>query len=115
MAWSAILGDQLLAVALVIVIVVIKRGVDLPPLLENRYYLLLALALGIEIGVVWFLLERPKQWGDRYHHLVVAPMVAYVIFAILPIVFVGGTTSEIYTTLSLIAIYLGTAAFDSDY
>jgi membrane-associated HD superfamily phosphohydrolase len=111
-AWSAILGDPLLVVALLIVITIIKRGVDLPQVMENRYYHLLALAVGIGIGVAWFLRDRPKQWGDRYHHLVVAPMVAYMLFAVFPVIFISGTTSEINTVLCLVVIYLGTAAFD---
>ena len=110
-AWSASVGDPLAMGNVLIAHWLLHHGAR-PPWWLNSLYHEASIAAGLVIGIGWFIRDKPKRWGDRFHHLVIAPIVAYAGFTIMPIVYTSGSPYQMKLGTALIAIYLALAAID---
>jgi hypothetical protein len=89
-AWSADFGCSALVAIALVGASILQRGVLLPDFLGSRGFHSLAVVVAVAVGVVWTKLDWHTQWGDRYHHAVVAPVLTYLLFTLLPVIFWGG-------------------------
>jgi len=112
-SYSAVLGDGALVVVLLMAAAILQRGSAMPEWLQNRNYHIGALLSGLMLGVVWLIRDYPEQWGDRYHHLVIAPLLCYFGITLVPVIFKNGTKVEIVATICLVAVWAVLCVYDA--
>ena len=112
-SYSAQLGDGGLIVIVLMVADILKRGMSLPAWLQSNAYQFAAIIVGVALGAVWFYLESPKQWGDRYHHFVIAPLLCYLVITLVPIICLHGSGFEMVSTVFLITLWAALCVYDS--
>ncbi|HTE48986.1 MAG TPA: hypothetical protein VK675_03710 [Candidatus Paceibacterota bacterium] len=108
-SYSAMLGDGALMVVVLMAAEILKRRALTP---ESGWFHIVASALGVILGVVWWALDLPEQWGDRYHHLVIAPLLCYLFITLLPVIYKNGTEAEIIATLALTVVWALLCVYD---
>jgi hypothetical protein len=111
-SYSAMLGDGALVVVVLMAAEIVKRG-SLPEWLPRGGYHLVAAGVGVAIGLVWFGIDLPRQWGDRYHHIIIAPLLVYLSMTLLPVIVKNGTKIEKIATICLIAIWAVLVIYDA--
>jgi len=116
-SYSAVLGDGALVCIVLMAAEILQRGAPWPAwvrggLFQNGLFHFVALFASLSLGVVWLILDQPKQWGDRYHHAVVAPLLCYLGVTLLPVIFLNGKGWEIAATIFLILIWIGLVIYD---
>ncbi|MFA6353341.1 MAG: hypothetical protein WCW93_00165 [Candidatus Paceibacterota bacterium] len=112
-SYSAVLGDGGILVIPLMAAGILQRGAPLPWWVRGWEYHQIAVCLGLLLGMIWLALDRPKQWGDRYHHLVIAPLICYMGGTLLPVIFTSGTCLEKLATIFLIALWAGLVVYDA--
>ena len=112
-SYSAMLGDGALIVAVLMATEMLKRGASLPYWAQAGGYQFVVGVIGLALGLVWYTLDAPEQWGDCYHHIVIAPMLCYLGITLLPVVAVNGNIWEYCATIFLIATWLALVIFDA--
>jgi hypothetical protein len=112
-SYSAMLGDAGLLAVVLMAAGVLQRGGQPPSWLQDGGYQAFAGLAGLVFGVVWLVLDFPRQWGDRYHHMVIAPLLCYLGITLLPVIFKNGTKTEIASTISMIALFAGLVVYDA--
>jgi hypothetical protein len=115
-AYSSQVGDMFLICVVLIACTILQRGGEYPPawMLSTDYHSLAAV-VGVSIGITWWRIERPPHWGDIYHHLVVAPLFAYLAITLLPVIFKNGTREEVFATLGFALLWARLVVFDAKY
>ena len=94
-SYSAMLGDGALLAAVLMAAEMLRKGV-LPPLWSRgRRFHFGAVVVAVLFGFMWWAHDRPQQWADCYHHLVIAPLIAYLAITLLPIILAEGTRLEL--------------------
>lgn len=111
-AYSAQFGDAALAGAVLIAATILQRGDPLPSRLSCGYFHVLAALVSVGIGITWWSLDRPAQWGDIYHHLFVAPLIFYLAITLLPVILINGTKVEKFCVLCFALTWATLLAFD---
>ena len=105
-AWSADFGCSALVAIALIGATILQRGVLLPVWLGSEAVHAVATGVAVLVGIIWAWTDWNTQWGDRYHHAAVAPVLTYLLLTLLPVIFWGGgTTVEIVATLALLLIF----------
>ena len=112
-SYSAVLGDGALVCIVLMAAGILQRGAPLYEWLGNGYCHFLAISAGMSFGVGWYILDQPKQWGDRYHHLVVASLLTYLGITLVPVIFKNGTDSEWIAVIGLVLIWVVSVVYDS--
>ena len=67
-SYSAMLGDGALMVAVLMAAEILKREGGPPDFGSHGFYHANALLAGILVGFIWWMVDRPEQWADVYHH-----------------------------------------------
>ncbi|MBU0999164.1 hypothetical protein KKG24_02550 [Patescibacteria group bacterium] len=116
-SYSAVLGDGALVVIVLMAAEILQRGAPWPVwgrggFFESGFFHITTLCAGILLGTVWLALDRPPQWGDRYHHAVIAPLLTYLSTTLVPVIFLKGTGMEITATIFLILLWVGLVVYD---
>lgn len=111
-SYASQLGDGALSVIVLMAAGILQRGASLPEWAQSWWFDIGAFILGSVLGTVWWLLDRPQQWGDIYHHLVIAPLLCYLGITLLPIIWLSGTHVENYSTLTLILLWAVLVVYD---
>ncbi len=112
-SYSAMIGDGALIVAALMAAEILKRGgVSMPEWLQNQRYHAGAGLAGLMLGVIWLTLDRPEQWGDRYHHAIIAPVLLYLVITLLPVIFRNGSKNEKLATVFLVAVWVVLVVYD---
>ena len=113
-SYSAILGDGALIVVVLMAAEILQRGgTSLPTWGQSGHFHLLAIIAAIFVGVFWFMVDVPEQWGDRYHHLVIAPLLCYLGITLIPMVYLNGSNFEVVATACLILLWAGLVVYDA--
>ena len=115
-SYAAMLGDGALIVAVLMSAGILQRvgdSLSLPGQFEGKGIHIFAACFGLFLGIMWFALDSPQQWGDRYHHLVIAPLLCYLGITLLPVIFKNGTRVEVVSTICLIAIWAVLVVYDA--
>lgn len=113
-SYSAMLGDGALVVVGLMTAGILQRGgVSLPTWAQGILFHQFSFFAAGLLGFVWSLLDQPKQWGDRYHHAVIAPLLCYLGLTLLPVIFWNGTRIEITATVLLILLWAGLVVYDA--
>lgn len=115
-SYSAMIGDGTLLVVVLIAAEILKRGIlplKSPEWMSLTEFHIFAGIVGAVLGFAWLELDQPKQWGDRYHHLVIAPLLCYLLLTLLPVIFKNGTSVEITATICLIALWAVLFVYDA--
>ena len=110
-SYSAMLGDGALCVVVIMAAEILKRG-PLVELAMGKWFHLLAGFVAIFLGLFWWYVDRPEQWADVYHHLVIAPTLFYLAATLLPVIYYGGTRLEIVAIISCIALWAILVVYD---
>jgi len=111
-AYSAQFGDAMLVGAVLIAATTLQRGEVLPGWLIGRTFHLLAAIVSIGFGVTWWSVDRPKHWGDIYHHLFVAPLILYLAITLSPVILINGTKVEKLCSLGFALLWAALVIFD---
>ncbi len=111
-SYSAMIGDGALCAVVIMASEILKRGISLLGLMQNGWFHPAAFTAAITFGIAWWATDRPQQWGDCYHHLVVAPLLCYLGITLVPVIFGNGTKVEMVITLFLVALWAGLVAYD---
>jgi hypothetical protein len=112
-SYSAVLGDGALVAVVLMAAGILQRGwVLLPTWAQGGYFHSLALVAGVILGIFWVMIDDPKQWGDKYHHLVIAPLLCYLGITLLPLIYMNGKWWEKVTTICLIFLWAGLVVYD---
>jgi hypothetical protein len=78
-ARSSQLGDAALLTIVLMAISMLQDGRPVPPPLNLACMQTMVFVIAVAVGLLWyFWLDPTVRWGDRYHHLVVAPMLVYL-------------------------------------
>lgn len=113
-SYSAVVGDGGLIVVALLVAGIVQRGpFFLPGLVHSVEYQDCAIAIATLLGLVWFQLDHPQQWADRYHHLVIAPLLCYLGLTLVPIIYLNGTLPEKVSTVLLVLLWAGLVVYDT--
>ncbi len=112
-SYSAVLGDGALVVVGLMAAEILQRGASLPWFVQGWDYHQVAGSLGALIGIIWLAHDCPKQWGDRYHHAFIAPLLCYLGLTLLPVIFWNGTWMEIAATIILILLWAVLVVYDA--
>ena len=111
-AYSAQLGDAALAGAVLVAATILQRGEALPGWLISGNFHVFAALISVSFGVTWWLIDRPTQWGDIYHHLFVAPLILYLAITLLPVILFNGTRIEKLCVLCFALLWAALVVFD---
>ena len=123
-SYSAQLGDGALIAMVLMAAGILQRGGLFPP---SGWFHIGALALGAVIGVGWWLIDaldglhlpidqqvrHEMQWGDVYHHLVIAPLLVYLFVTLLPVIYKNGTSVEKIATVCMILFWVSLCIYDA--
>lgn len=113
-SYSAVLGDGALVVIVLLAAGILQCGEVLFPIWAQKgSFHLLALLASIILGLFWVMIDDPKQWGDKYHHLVIAPLFMYLAVTLLPVIYLNGTRGEWIATICLVLLWAGLVAYDA--
>lgn len=115
-AYSAKVGDAALFGVVFIVATILQRGNIVLPgwLMETHVHLLLVVGcclLGYVVNRMT-LESRLGQAMDTYHDLVIAPMILYFAITLLPVIWLGGTTTERAATICFVLIWVALVVYD---
>ncbi len=111
-AYSAQFGDAALAGAVLVAATILQRGDALPRQSTSGYFHILAALVSVSFGVTWWSLDRPRHWGDIYHHLFVAPLILYLAITLLPVILINGTRVEKFWVLCFALLWAALVVFD---
>jgi hypothetical protein len=115
-AYSAQFGDAGLIGAVLIAATILQRGeVALPGWLINGYAHLFIAASSFFIGLVVSGLTiklRSGQVMDIYHDAVIGPMFLYFAATLLPVIYLGGNTTEKAATGLFVVLWLALVVYD---
>jgi hypothetical protein len=111
-AYSAQFGDTVLVGAVLVAATILQRGEALPWWLSSGCYHVFAALIGVSVGVTWWWIDRPTQWGDIYHHLFVAPLILYLVITLLPVILINGTRVEKICALCFALLWARLVVFD---
>lgn len=117
-SWSAMIGDGALIVVVLMAAEILQRDalfLMLSPWwtkVQNGGLHLCAAGVSVMLGVIWWAIDRPKWPADKYHHLVIAPLLVYLGITLLPVIFYFGTKVECIATICLIALWVGLVVYD---
>jgi len=113
-SYSAQLGDGALIVVALIAAGIMQRGVFfIPWYMMHQGGRVCAVLLSIALGLVWFIIDQPEHWGDRYHHLVIAPVLCYLGLTLVPVIFMSGNRIEKSATILLIMSWAVLVVYDA--
>lgn len=105
-SYSAVLGDGALVVVVLMACGMLQRaGLFLPEWAQSRWFEWFAFLSSTAVGTVWWEIDRPQQWGDTYHHLVIAPIMVYLAAILLPVFYYNATRVEIIFICSLVSVW----------
>jgi len=111
-AYSAQIGDAALIGAVLIAATILQRGAPLPLWLGSSYFHILTAIVSLSFGITWWLLDRPSQWGDIYHHLFLAPLIFYLGLTLFPVILINGTKVEKLSVFCFVMLWVALVAFD---
>ncbi len=111
-SYSAMLGDGALLVVVLMGAEIIKRAESISNVYGGWFHLG-ALLIAIGFGFSWWVMDRPQQWGDVYHHLVIAPIFAYFAVILLPLILGRGTKLEVGGTFCLVLLWAVLVVYDA--
>lgn len=111
-SYSAMIGDGALLSVVVMAIGILKQGGSPPAWLAPNTQFVFA-CMGVFFGVAWFLRDRPKCPADRYHHLVIAPTLFFLLLTLVPVIIKNGTKWDMRLLGFLVAIWGALVVFDA--
>ena len=112
-SYSAMLGDGALMIIVLMAAGILQRGEGIPWWCAEGRYHVVSLASGAFVGFIWWFTERPGQWGDIYHHLVIAPLLTYLGMTLVPVIAGGGTWTEKVSAVGLVLLWAVLVVFDA--
>ena len=114
-SYSAVLGDGALMVVVLMAAGILQReGTSLPAWAISGHFHFLSLIAGFILGIFWVMLDQPKQWGDIYHHLGIAPLLTYLgVTLLVPVIILNGRRIEIVATVCLILLWALLVVYDA--
>ena len=114
-SYSAMIGDGALLVVVLMAAGILQRGGILLPewIKREQFFHVAAAAIGICLGVIWLTLDKPKQWGDRYHHAVIAPLLCYLGITLVPVIYLNGTLAEWNSMIGLVLVWIVLVIYDA--
>ena len=110
-SYSSVLGDGALLGVVLIGADILQCFERVPDFTDGWFHILVGV-FSIAFGCLWLDRDKPKQWGDRYHHMVIAPMLAYLLITIVPVIFLNGTGIEVIATICLLLFWVDWVLFD---
>lgn len=94
-AWSALFGHVGLVGVVLIAATILQRGnVVYYSWFENTIFHSVAIVFSLSVGFVWIMLDRLAERADKYHHIVVAPILTYCMITLFPVILLNGTGIE---------------------
>ncbi|MBI3888508.1 hypothetical protein HY311_01810 [Candidatus Nomurabacteria bacterium] len=112
-SYSAVIGDGALIVIVLMAAGILQRVHAVPAWVQDERFHFVVATLSICFGVSWWRQDRPRQWADKYHHLFIAPLLAYCLVTLLPVVWGKGTKVEITATGCLFLVWLVFVIYDA--
>lgn len=113
-AFSSQIGDAFLMGCVLMGISFLREHRPVPAFLNDSLWQIALAVVGGGVGFVWFALDRPPQWGDRYHHLVVAPMLVWLGVASAAIILKSGKVWEKAVALLFFFAWAGLVGYDAN-
>ena len=111
-SYSAMIGDGALLSIAVSAISMLKAGGHQPEWLTPQLQFM-AFLVSACVGLMWFLRDRPKYPADCFHHLVIAPLLLFLLITLVPVIIKNGTWGDIITMPCFVAIWAGLVRFDA--
>ncbi len=111
-SYSSMLGDGALCAVVLMSAEMLKRGESPPQWTQSLKFHVGAAIVAVLFGFTWWSLDHPKQLGDIYHHLVIAPLLFYFALTLLPLILGRGTTREVVATFAMILIWASLVVYD---
>jgi hypothetical protein len=110
-SYSAMIGDGALLAVVVSAIGILKQG-GVPPVWFTAQLQMGAFGMSIVVGMIWFLRDRPRCPADRYHHLVIAPLLLFLLLTLVPVIIKNGTRWDNALMVCFVAVWVGTLGYD---
>ncbi len=111
-SYSAMIGDGALLAVIVSAIGILKQGGRPPEWLAPDTQSVLAV-IGVFLGLAWYLRDNPKCPGDKYHHLVIAPLFFFLWFTMVPVIIKNGTWWDNALAVCCVVIWAVLVAYDA--
>ena len=103
-ARSSQLGDAALFTIILMAVALLQDGRPVPPALNTWAMQVGILVIAAAVGYIWIKLDPTHRWGDRYHHLFVAPLLVYLGVNAAIIIF-GAPPAYKVTAITLFAVW----------
>lgn len=105
-ARSSQFGDAALFTIILMAVNMLQDGRPVPGPLNLALMQALLLIIAVLVGVIWYFWFDPTpRWGDKYHHLVVAPMLVYLGINAAVIIVYAGKGWEISVAIALLSVW----------
>jgi hypothetical protein len=111
-AWSSQIGDVALIGCILVGMEVLQSEHRAPPLLAPASVQVGAVFAAIGFGMVWYKVDRPSEWGDMYHHTVVAPIFAVLLLLTVPVVFAFGSFWQCLAVAAMLGLWAALVVID---
>jgi len=111
-ARSSQFGDVALFTVIFMAVAMLQDGRSVPPALNLWVIQFCLLLIAAAVGYIWIKIDPTHRWGDRYHHMVVAPMLVYLGINAGVIILYAGALWEILLAVALLWVWLGLVSWD---
>lgn len=89
-AYSSQIGDVAF-IAIIGMAATVAQRTGLPASATNGQWQAALGLFAVAFGLIWAGIDKPKYWADRYHHMVIAPLYAYLLVNSAAIIFAGAS------------------------
>ena len=118
-AYSSLIGDIGLMLAVLIGATILKRGeVKMSEWMQSKTAHILVLLLSVLLGIIVSVLtlsSRAGQIMDIYHDVIIAPLFLYLAVTLLPVIFKKGKKAEITAVLCFVLLWASLVVFDIEH
>lgn len=109
-ALSSQLGDVFLIGVILIAVELLQ--LQTRTLLISGAAQMFLVVVAIIFGLIWWIADRPAQWADWYHHLVVAPLFVFLLVLSALVILWNGDTMRIAVAALLLVGWAGLVVYD---
>jgi len=111
-ARSSQFGDAMLFTIILMAVSMLQEGRPVPAALNLWVTQLSLLVIAVAVGYIWIKLDPTHRWGDRYHHMFVAPLLVYLGVNAAIIILYAGAGWEMLVATVLFLVWVGLVGWD---
>lgn len=91
-----------------------EPGANKPAFVWAGWYQLGTAVIAIGVGLIWrYIIDPNARPGDAYHHLVVAPLILYLLALFVPIVWASASKTQFHTAAVMAGVWLFCLIYDA--